>query len=337
MGRNLTRPNFIGGATCGGVEVITPGGIVASGVTQGNRYYVRPYNGADSNDGKSPSTAFKTLKKARDTATANQNDIVYLMGENNTATKTFDYLATALDWNKDAVHLIGIGCGAFLGQRAGLRNAITGTGVAIEDLFTVSANNCLIENIEVFQGDATFTATTPRACVVSGMRNHFVNCQLSGIGDTGNSMDVALASSLSVTGDENYFENCYIGLDTCLRATCLGEVRITGKRNVFEDCFIESYTSLSTFKAVIMTSVDRFTFFKNTIFSAIQNITSAVAPTGAILNTTPNGNAIILGGGAYGYADVSTLDDTKTLMLAHHGYTGTAGAELVGIGQGVDA
>lgn len=290
-------------------------------VTQGNRWYVKPYSGNDSNDGKSPSSAFKTLSHAQTVATANQNDIVYLMSESNTAANTTDYQSSALAWAKDGVHLIGIGSGPMIGQRS--RIAQLSTVKTIEDLFTVSANNCLIANIEVYQGVASSTATSPRAMVVSGQRNRIVNCQISGNGDTGGSTDTAGARSLAVTGSENIFSHCYIGLDTVIRATQTTEVAVnaTAARNIFEDCFVQSYTSLSTFKALTCTTIERFVMLKNTILSCVQNITSAVAPTGAIANTTPNGNLIILGGGVFGYADVTTADDTKTLQLTYSATT----------------
>lgn len=297
---------------------------------QGNIFYVRPRLGSDGNDGRSPQTAFANLATALGACTANQNDIVYLMAEGNTAANTTDYLSSALDWNKDGVHLIGVNNGVMIGQRS--RVAQTSTVKTIEDLFTVSANNCLIANIEFFQGVALSTATSPRAVVVTGQRNRFVNCQISGNGDTGGSTDTAGARSLAVTGAENLFDNCYIGLDTVIRATQTTEVSIaTGARNIFKDCVINSYTSLSTFKAVTATSYDRFVIFKNCIFSAIQNITSAVAPTGAIANTTPNGQMMMLGGCVAGYANVCTADDTKLYVSAPAG-----GLVDMGLATGVD-
>lgn len=301
-----------------------------SAANQGNVFFVRPRLGSDGNDGKSPQTAFASLTTALGACTANQNDIVYLMAEGNSASNTTTRLSAAFDWNKDGTHLIGVNAGPMLGQRS--RVAELSTVKTIEDMFTVSANGCYIANIEFFQGVATSTATAARAMVVSGQRNVIENCQISGNGDLGGSTDDAGARSLAVTGSENLFKHCYIGLDTVIRATQTTEVSIaTGARNIFEDCIINSYTSLSTFKAVTATSYDRFVIFKNCIFSAIQNITSAVAPTGAIANTTPNGQMMMQGGGVYGYANVSTADDTKLFVSAPAG-----GLVDMGLATGVD-
>jgi len=309
------------------------GGVPVNGFMTGatKAWFVRPSTGSDGNSGRKPTAAFKTLAKALSVATANSGEVVYLISESNTAANTTDYQATAFDWNKDGVHLIGLGASPMLGQRS--RISQLSTVLTIEDLFTVSANNCYIANIEVFQGVASSTATSPRAVVISGQRNKIVNCQFSGNGDVGGSTDTAGARSLAVTGSENTFENCYIGLDTVLRATQTAEVTVsTGARNIFKDCMFNSYTSLSTFKSVAVTSIDRFVVFKDCIFSAIQNITSAVAPTGAISNTTPNGNLIGLGSGVYGFADVTTADDTKLLWLS---YPATTVVDM-GVGKATD-
>lgn len=290
-------------------------------VTQGTRWYVKPSSGNNSNDGRSPSTAFKTLAKALSAATADQNDIVYMFSESNTASSTTDYQSAALNWNKDGVHLIGIGSGPMLGQRS--RIAQLSTVKTVEDLFTISANNCIISNIEIFQGVASSTATSPRAMVVSGQRNRIVNCQISGMGDT--SLDTTGARSLSVTGSENIFEHCYIGLDTIIRATNVVEVGVTGTaealatRNRFENCHFNTYTSSTTGKLLAVSYVDRFLVLKDCIFSSVQNVTSAAIPTGAISTANMNGKVWMLGGGVFGPADVTTADDVNVLLLTNSG------------------
>lgn len=287
----------------------------------------------DINDGLSPQTALKTLAWALLLATADQNDTVVLYAQSNTAAYTFDMMTSALDWNKNGVHIFGVCAEDFIGQRAGLRMATTTT--AITDMFTVSAHNCLIANMQIFQGDYTLASGSPRALVVSGMRNRFVNCQISGAGDTGGSMDVAGARSLAVTGAENLFRHCYIGLNTVIRGTMTTEVYLTtGARNVFEDCMIDSYTSLSTFKAVTVGASDRFVMFKNSILNAVQNITSAVAPTGAIASGSINGSVLLFNTGVFGYADVTTNDDSKVLQLSMSGLA--ANVVDQGVAKGTD-
>lgn len=298
--------------------------IGANFLTQGNTFFVKPRTGNDSNDGKSPENAFATLAMALSAATANQNDVVYMFAEGNSAADTTDYQATALDWNKDGVHLIGVNSGSFIGQRS--RIAQLSTVKTIEDLFTVSADNCIIANIEVYHGVASGTQTAGRAMVVSGERNKIMNCQISGIGDS--SFDDAGARSLAVTGGENYFKDCYIGLDTVIRGTATAEVTIGDiARTIFDGCFFNTYTSLSTFKMVTYSAPDRFVLFKNCVINAVQNITSAVAPTGALAAATSvNGQIMLSNSPVFGFADVTTADDSRVLV------SGTGNGTLVGLG-----
>jgi len=290
----------------------------------GTHFWVKPSTGNDSLSGLSPDLAVKTLAHALSLATANKNDVVHLVAESNTAASTTDYQSAALDWNKDGVHLIGENCGPFIGHRS--RIAQLSTVLTIEDLFTVSADNCLIANIEIFQGVASSTATSPRAMVVSGQRNHIHNCQISGMGDT--SMDSTGARSLAVIypGSENLFTHCYIGLDTTLRATNVIEVEVIGTgastrvaRTTFEDCVFNTYTSSTAGKILNCSYVDRFVLLKNCMLCAIENITSAVVPTGAISADNVNGKIWLLGGGVFGPADITTADDTNVRLLTYSG------------------
>lgn len=294
------------------------GGVPVNGpmiLQTGRAIFVRPSTGSDSASGKTPSKAVKTLAQALSLATANAGDVVYLIAESNTASSTTDYQSVALDWNKDGVHLIGVDCGPMIGQRARISNLSTATAI-VNGLFIVSANNCLIANIEVFHGQGGTNPTGASiAMVVSGQRNVVQNCQISGIGHS--ELDDATSRSLSVTGSENIFKHCYIGLDTVIRATATSEVDVANARNVFENCTVESYTSSTSFKAVtVLSSVTgRFVMLDNCKLCAIQNITDAVAPTGAIAHAQ-SGNVYSHYTGVYGYADVTTSDNANVLLLA---------------------
>lgn len=317
-------------------KIFSPSGLQIAGlgtpfgyVGQGNVYFVRPVNGNDGYNGKSPGKAFKTLAKALSVCRANQNDTVYLIAEGDSASLTTDYQSVALDWNKDLVHLIGVGATPFLGQRA--RIAQLSSVKTIEDLFTVSADNCIIANLGIYQGVASSTATSPRAMVVSGNHDLIMNCQISGTGDT--SLDTAGARSLAITGAENLILNSYIGLDTVIRGTQTCEVDVANARNMLKDCVINSYTSLSTFKALTTTSsvTGRDVWLWNTHLQAAQNITSAVAPTGAIAHAQAGQVHLMGGSSVHGYANVCTADNTNVLVSGPIG-----GAVDMGLATGVD-
>ena len=300
--------------------------------TQGNYWFVKPGTGNDSNSGKSPVQAFKTLAKALAAATANQNDVVFLMAESNTASATTDYQSTALDWNKDGVHLIGVGSTTQIGQRSRISNLSTATAI-VSGLFIVSADNCIIRNIEVFQGQGGTNPTGASIAVsVTGQRNHFINCQISGIGHT--ELDDATSRSLKVSGSENTFTHCYIGLDTVIRATAQAEVEIADStaRTIFEDCIFNTYTSADGFLMIKYAAADRFIMLKNCVVMAVQNITSATQPAAALsASTTLNGNVIVHGTAFYGFDNVTAADDAKVLI----GSYATAGVDAA-LAAGVD-
>lgn len=301
--------------------------------SQGNIFFVAPFTGNDNNSG-TVASPLKTLVRALALATAGQNDIVYLLAQSNTAAQTTDYQLANLNWNKDAVHLIGVNAGSFIGQRSRISNLSTATTFA--NLFTVSANGCRFANLEFFQGQGATNPSAASTCVtVSGDRNVFQNCQISGIGHA--DLDDAGSNSMTVTGSENLWDGCYIGLDTVIRATSVTEVILSGTptRNVFRKCQFETYTSGSTFKMVtVPTGADRFVKFEDCDFVAVQNISSAVAPTGVIGITTMNGQVIMRNPYVYGFAQIVTTDNAYVQVL---GFNGLATGHLIGIAQGVDA
>lgn len=316
-----------------GDMVFQMGGVpVGAMLTQGKVWHVKPSSGLDAQDGLSPDTAFKTLAKAQSAARADKNDIVLLYAESNTAANTTDYQSTVLDWAKDGVHLIGVGSTTQIGQRSRISNLSTATAI-VNGLFIVSADNCLIQNIEVFQGQGGTNPTGASiAVLVSGQRNHFVNCQISGIGHS--ELDDAASRSLKVTGSENLFTHCYIGLDTTIRGTAQAEVEIGdgAARTIFEDCIFNTYTSADGFLMIKYAAADRFIMLKNCIVMAVQNITSATQPAAALsASTTLNGNVIVHGTAFYGFDNVTAADDTKVLI----GSFATAGVDAA-LAAGVD-
>jgi hypothetical protein len=119
---------------------------------------------------------------------------------------------------------------------------------------------------------------------VSGERNRFDNCHIAGIGNNAN--DIAGAYSLKLTGSENEFRNCDIGLDTTLAGTnANSEILLDGSasRNKFLDCLIyrmiEHATNHPLVKLADATAIDRYLWFKNCLFLS-QSVNYAFAQTG---------------------------------------------------------
>lgn len=300
----------------------------------GRSFFVDPYYGLDGNSGLKPDRPLQTLAAALDKATANQNDIVYMLARSNTGTYTTDYQTAVLDWNKDAVHLIGVNAGPMVGQRSRIAWASTTDVATATELFKLSANNCLISGIEFYQGLAS--GTSMLGCMnLTGQRNHLYNCQISGMGHADNV--IAGAYSLHVNGAaENLIERCYIGLDTIARATdTTSEIRFSSAatRNTFRECMVVSQIGHATYSPYVYfngaDAVDRWVAFIGCDFlnfSTNYAFTQAVA---MLHSATPTkGVTWVRGCGAmatnWSAAGVKTYIVNSVINTAYTGGTGYA-------------
>ena len=291
--------------------------LLSAGIfpTQGNVFFVNPLTGSDQGNDGSSGAPFQTLQAALAAATAGQNDIVYLEATSNTASKTTAYQTATLNWNKDLVHLIGINAGPQLSQRS--RIAWNSAYVGASNLFTLSANGCVIWNIEMFAGVAS--ANPLGGMLVTGARNHIINCHIAGIGHA--DMDIAGAYSVNLSGaEENLFENCTIGIDTVpLSAQANSQLLISANagvsatRNMFRDCTFLQYAAHATnplFVRAVATTVDRWLRFHNCIF--INPVDSgATALTHAVSIAAAVGGTILLTGADFGYVGATNWNATS--------------------------
>lgn len=276
------------------------GGMPVGGVLRpGKQVFVNPYFGNDGNSGADFNHPMKTLRNAlanrtNATSTFKAGNVIYLISSSNTATYTTDYLETKLSWNVDNTDLIGINAGSRVSQRSRISTASTAVGTAVAPLVEVSASNCRWENIAVFAGVPASAPTSALGCVlVSGQRNFFRNCHFAGTGDA--TMNAATQFSLKVTGSENHFEDCTIGLDTIARTTASGyEMYFSGgaTRNSFRRCRIVTYAGINshTFITVPVNGIDRWNLFEDCIFINM--------PTGIASGTTMTNGFSITGGGS---------------------------------------
>src|SRR6185437_2308147 len=256
--------NFPFGVSSFGIPVM--GGASAIPFT-GNYWFVKPISGLDGNSGNSPSQALKTLSRALTLATANNNDVIFLVAESNTASATTDYQSATLTWNKDLTHLIGVCAPSQFSQRARIAQLSTATGVS--PLVDVTANGCYFSNFSVFQGVAD--ATSLVALRVKGQRNVFESVTIAGIGDA--TQVTAGAGSLTLSGAaENLFLNCTLGQDTitvdnnCVVVEC----DTAATRNTFKGCLFDAFISNAGFVHVKIGTlgIDRGLYFNNCLFMA---------------------------------------------------------------------
>ena|SRR3990167_5422345 len=243
------------------------GGVPVGGLFMpGKVFFVRPGTGSDSNSGKTPAKALKTVSQAHTLMTANSNDVAYLIAESNTASATTDYYTATLTWSKDLTHLVGMGVPTMVSQRSRIAQTSTATGVS--PLVDVTADGCIFKNFQVFHGVAD--ATSLIAVRVTGDRNYFERIHFAGIGDA--TMSAAGATSLAIVGgDENVFKDSVIGLDTITQdADGVNLIMDTGaSRNMFDDCLFQSYISATGASHVSIadsTAIDRWLWFRRCLF-----------------------------------------------------------------------
>ena len=315
-------------------------------MTTGNVWWVMPRTGrtlSSGADGKSPATAFRNLTDALTMATANQNDVVIFASEGNTASQTTDYQAGLLDWNKDMVHLIGINSGSMFSPRS--RIAFTPLYNTATDLFKLSANGCLIANMEIFMGVAGTLPTG--AMTVSGMRNHIINSHIAGFGGASHTNDINGAYSLRLYGaEENVFEDDVIGVDTIQLGNVASNSQIlfsanasgTGvTRNIFNRCRVVLWTTHATntnFLRAAAGSMDRFNEFCNTSFinyyqaSTVGTLLTQAFVVGA--GGSPAGIILLTGSTAvHGATDWNSTDAGNVIAMGYSPTAGTYGLSTV--------
>ncbi len=198
----------------------------------GDVFWVDPANGNDSNDGSAPDKAVALLATAYGRCTSGKHDVVLLLGS-----ATANSPTAAITWAKNFTHLIGVTNPLpGMGQRCRVVNTAAND---LATLFTLSAYGCIVRNVQFFDGK---DKAEDGACVlVSGARNYFENVFVAGMGHA-TPAGRAGSYSLKVSGEENAFRDCTIGLDTINRTAANSELIVSAERNRFEHCDIRSYS-----------------------------------------------------------------------------------------------
>lgn len=230
--------------------------IASQGIPRGPNsqvFLVDPDNGVAGRDGKTLKTTLPTIQEAEDLCVTDQHDVVMLISNDSASA-----IAAAVAWDKDFTHLVGLSSDL---PGVGQRSRITGsTTVDALQLLTVSGKGCIFRNLQFFnEADA---AADSGAVIVSGDRNEFKNVFFAGMGHTTPGARAG-AFSLKVAGEENYFRNCQIGLDTVLRAAANAELWLAAGnvRNTFQDCDFVSYSETAGKFMVKIDGGDRWVKF----------------------------------------------------------------------------
>jgi hypothetical protein len=236
-----------------------------------NVYYVDAVHGSDVADG-SRTSPLRTVDVAYGLCVAGMNDAVAIIGDGTTASTW--RLSTGFTWAKNATHLVGLSSGVNVSNRS--RIAPTAGATAFANFFTVSASGCLFQNLQWFQGFGT--GTTAEICMtVTGGRNMFVNCAISGMGDTAGATDTG-SRDLKISGTgENQFVDCTIGIDTIARTVANANIEFAGgaPRNEFRNCQMIMFATGAGALGVIVADAagsDRFQLFDRlTVLNSIKS------------------------------------------------------------------
>jgi hypothetical protein len=209
--------------------------------------------------------------------TANQNDtLLYVAGAT-----TLTNLSATLTWAKSYTHFMGVCAPTRVGQRARIFQLSTATGLS--PLVNVTASSCIFKNLYTFQG--VNDATSLINWQVTGSRNYFENCHFAGGGHATQAIDGGASLCIS-GGSENTFVDCTIGVDTIDAATGMAGLLFpaTGgaARNRFIDCdfTLQAGNAGAIFiEALGNSGIDRYTLFRNCVFSNLSSttMTSAMA------------------------------------------------------------
>lgn len=195
--------NFPNGVSSFGIPVMGGGGIPAM---FGNVYFVDFRNGSDGNPGTSKGKAFKTLSKAEDTATSNNNDLILIDGDSEVTEDT------KITWDKNRIHVVGLGGGFLTGQRSRIGNSTTGVAAAVDCTIEVSGTGNTFHNLKITN---TGTNAASIACLIdSGEANVFSNCSFMKFSD----LNVATVADVICRSDSTTYINCEIGFDTLVQS-----------------------------------------------------------------------------------------------------------------------
>lgn len=249
----------------------------------GDIWYVDANSGSDTNSGTARKSAFATVAAALSAATADQDDVVLLVGSNSTGRTTE---TAAIDWNKRRTHLVGNGPLRKINPRQGLAfNALGG-----DVCFTVSATDCHFMNV-------TFASFTDNNVLVdvTAAYNTFDYCHFQGIGNATTGDDTA-ARSLRISGsDEVIVRNSTIGLDTVTRSAANASLELTGTcaRCEILNCDFPMFADNAGalwIKADTGNCYERYLKLENCNFFNPDGSSSTTLTVGFDLSTTGNGD-----------------------------------------------
>src|SRR3990167_709518 len=283
----------------------------------GNIYYVDANNGSNSSGGTSWEDAFATLTQAHSAATTHNYDVIIVAPNGTSGTAE----AATLTFSKSYITVIGATAPTNISQRS----RVLFTTADTSPQMTISGNGNSFVNIQL----ATFVDSNILV-TVSGDRNYFGNVHFAGIGDATAGDDTAARCLYLNDGDENYFDECYFGLDTVMRSAANATVEMAGgvQRTFFNKCTFQMASDATTPTHVLSTGasgLDRWQRFHDCLFTNFT--TNDSAETAAVFDIsaqTATGHIYLTGDTQL--ADIDNWEATASGRLHITAYTATTNA-----------
>jgi hypothetical protein len=279
--------------------------IASMGIPRGPNsqvFLVDPDNGDDDNTGTNILRPLETVAAAYAKCVTDQHDVVLMISNDSS-----DTLAAAIDWSKDFTHLVGMSSNLHgVGQRCRI---VGGATTDLTYLVDFQGKGCIVRNIQFANfADANVDSG---AVIVSGDRNEFYNVFIAGMGHATPGARAG-SYSLKLSGEENQFSRCAIGLDTIVRAAANKELWVTtgATRNSFTGCRIYSYSETAGKFLVLVDGGDRYLEFEDCVFHNFS-VNHANTLTNAFSDTNASTHDIIFRGknqliGIDGWGDTVT-------------------------------
>jgi len=260
----------------GGTPVGPLGSVLAGIGVWGDHYFVNDTTGSDSNDGKVPGRAFKTLSTAYAAATSDKNDVIWIAGEDPIEEDAM------LTWAKNKIHVVG--CGAFGATDQSPRIIFSTTGISSDSKAVLKVTGWANTFTNIRINSWGTHANNVTALWDAGEATTYTNCQFNKFTDLGETT----ASDVEARGDSTTWRNCKFGFDTLKQTAARPTLRIKGtggsarmKNNYFENCYFVCQSSSADKAFILIENTSSLAFsnvWKNCIFLAAV-ITSTSAAT----------------------------------------------------------
>jgi hypothetical protein len=210
------------------LQLIELGGIGFGG----DKFYVDPVNGDDSNDGTGPDDAVLTLAAGYALLTANNNDMLYIKGGASALT-----IPSGFVWAKSYSHLLGLAASTKHTGLARLNHSADFT-----PLFPITGSGCQFSNFRIQHGRGN--AANLINVNLAGSNNSFYNVHMEGPNNATEAGAAFRQLVLASGAAGNTFVACSIGgREIQLSVTTGREIEFAGDNEdtYFEDCIIRSY------------------------------------------------------------------------------------------------